>query len=142
MHTSRFILGSRSNSRCLCWIPCWPVCIAVCALLQFNSFLGLLRQIYSVVIKRILNSCIQISHHNFEYLLHTQFQDSFSLIFFQKMFRCCPLLSGSIRVSSNSFFEHSHLPIDVWVRVIDGRLNEHSSEVSFCRLLKNNPTSI
>ena len=84
MHTSRFILGSRSNSRCLCWVPCWSVCIAVCALLQFSSFLGLLRQIYSVVIKRILNSCIQISHHNFEYLLHTQFQDSFSLIFFKK----------------------------------------------------------
>ena len=84
MHTSRFILGSRSNSRCLSWVSCWSVCIAVYALLQFNSFLGLLRQIYSVVIKRILNSCIQISHHNFEYLLHTQFQDSFSLIFFKK----------------------------------------------------------
>ena len=143
MHTSRFILGSRSNSRCLCWVPCWSVCIAVCALLQFNSFLWLLRQIYSVVIKRILNSCIQISHHNFEYLLHMWFQDSFSLIFLKKRLGVVvrPLLSGSIRVRSNSFFEHSHLPTDVWVRVIDGWLNEHSSEVSFCRLLKNNPAS-
>ena len=34
-------------------------------------------------------------------------------------------------VRTNSFFEHSHLPIDVWVCVIDGWLNEHSSKVRF-----------
>ena len=78
-------------------------------------FFGSLNQFQNVVIKRILNCCIQISHNNFEYLLDMQFQISFSLIFFQKMFRLCPLCSGSIRVRSNSFFEHSHLPIGACV---------------------------
>ena len=133
MQTSRFIFGSRSNSSCLCWVPGWSVCIAVCALLLFNSLLGSLHQIYSVVIEQILNSCIPISHHNhhnFKYLLHMQFKDSFSLIFFfQKMFRRYPLCSSSIRARSNSFFER--LPIGVWESFIDGWLNEHSSEVRF-----------
>ena len=136
MQTSRFILGSRSNSSCLCWVPGWSVCIAVCALLLFNSFSGSLHQIYSVVIKQILNSCIQISHHNhhnFKYLLHIQFKDSFSL---KKMFRRYPLCSSSIRqfnsvefIQSNSFFER--LPIGVWLGFIDGWLNQHFIEVIF-----------
>ena len=70
-----------------------------------------------------------------------QFQISFSLIFLQKMFRLCPLCSGSIRVRSNSLFEHSHLPIVACVRVIDEWLNKHSSKVRFFQLLKNDSTT-
>ena len=104
-------------------------------------FFGSLNQFQNVVIKRILNCCIQISHNNFEYLLDMQFQISFSLIFLQKMFRLCPLCSGSIRVRSNSLFEHSHLPIGACVRVIDEWLNKHSSKVRFFQLLKNDSTT-
>ena len=103
-------------------------------------FFGSLHQFYNVVIKRILSCFFQIYHNNFEYLLDMQFQDSFSLIFFKKMFRRYPLCSGSIRVRLNSFFEHSHLSIGVFVRVIDEWLNEHSSKARFFQVLKNDST--